>query len=46
MDHIAHGVEITVIDLGLARMNSASEDEIQTHWTPFEEEIFEGEGRL
>ncbi|KAI0940133.1 hypothetical protein AcV5_001323 [Taiwanofungus camphoratus] len=44
MDHIAHGVEITVIDLGLARMNSASEDEIQTHWTPFEEEIFEGEG--
>lgn len=43
MDDDVHGVEATIIDLGLARMDS-TDDEDQTHWTPFDEEIFEGEG--
>ncbi|EMD40955.1 hypothetical protein CERSUDRAFT_91707 [Gelatoporia subvermispora B] len=42
MDDVMHGVEATIIDLGLARMNSGEDDEI--HWTPFDEAIFEGEG--
>ena len=40
MDHPSHGVVATIIDLGLARMNG---DE-GVHWTPFDDEIFEGEG--
>lgn len=45
MDDEAHGIEATVIDLGLARMETSNSDNHETHWTPFEEEIFEGEGR-
>ena len=40
MDDPSHGVVATIIDLGLARMNG-DED---VHWTPFDDEIFEGEG--
>ena len=43
MDDDAHGVRATVIDLGLSRMNS-DERQSSVHWTPFEEETFEGEG--
>ena len=45
MDDEAHGIEATVIDLGLARMETSDGDSRETHWTPFEEEIFEGEGK-
>ncbi|KZT05662.1 uncharacterized protein LAESUDRAFT_681253 [Laetiporus sulphureus 93-53] len=41
MDDECHGVEVTLIDLGLARMNSSDKG---VHWTPFDEEIFEGQG--
>ncbi|PCH40873.1 hypothetical protein WOLCODRAFT_137049 [Wolfiporia cocos MD-104 SS10] len=44
MDDVAYGVEATVIDLGLARMRSTEGSGGETHWTPFDEEIFEGEG--
>lgn len=45
MDHPVHGIEATVIDLGLARMDAEDEDgELDVQWTPFDEEIFEGEG--
>lgn len=44
MDSIVHGVETTVIDLGLSRMNADHSDGERIHWTPLEEEIFEGEG--
>jgi serine/threonine-protein kinase haspin len=40
MDDPSHGVETTIIDLGLARMSGG--DGVQ--WTPFDDEIFEGEG--
>ncbi|KAH9948402.1 hypothetical protein B0H21DRAFT_876161 [Amylocystis lapponica] len=43
MDHAAHGVQATVIDLGLARMD-AEDGASGPRWTPFDEEIFEGEG--
>ncbi|KAH9927237.1 uncharacterized protein B0H18DRAFT_1003627 [Fomitopsis serialis] len=44
MDDESHGIEATVIDLGLARMETSDSGGTETHWTPFEEEIFEGEG--
>jgi serine/threonine-protein kinase haspin len=45
MDHPVHGVKATVIDLGLARMGACGNDgSMEIRWTPFEEEIFEGEG--
>ncbi|KZV69868.1 hypothetical protein PENSPDRAFT_753035 [Peniophora sp. CONT] len=43
MDDISLGVQATVIDLGLARM-SAHNGAAEPTWTPFDEEIFEGEG--
>ncbi|KAJ7180380.1 other/Haspin protein kinase [Mycena crocata] len=45
MDDPVHGVHATVIDLGLSRMDAGdgSGGEM-VHWTPFEEEIFMGEG--
>ena len=43
MDHLGHGVKATVIDLGLARMD-AGDSSTDIRWTPFDEEIFEGEG--
>ena len=42
MDHDAHGVEATVIDLGLSRMLSGEGDGV--HFTIPDEEVFEGEG--
>ncbi|KAI0832634.1 hypothetical protein BC628DRAFT_1407066 [Trametes gibbosa] len=45
MDDVAHGVLVTIIDLGLARMDAHdSEDAHCVHWTPFDDETFEGEG--
>ena len=44
MDHPDHGVLVTIIDLGLARMDSHDGSTRGTHWTPFDEETFEGEG--
>jgi serine/threonine-protein kinase haspin len=40
MDDLSHGVKATIIDLGLARMNGGD----GVHWTPFDDEIFEGDG--
>ena len=46
MDHLVHGVKATVIDLGLARMDTQADDgSTEVRWTPFDEEIFEGEGK-
>ena len=44
MDDPDHGVLVTVIDLGLARMDSHDAAGAGVHWTPFDEETFEGEG--
>ena len=44
MDHPTHGVKTTIIDLGLARMDADGSAERIVRWTPFEDEIFEGEG--
>lgn len=45
MDDLAHGVRATLIDLGLSRMDAGDgaggED---VHWTPFDDEVFMGEG--
>lgn len=47
MDHGCHGIEATVIDLGLARMDASDENgKSAVRWTPFDEEIFEGEGKV
>ena len=45
MDDVTNGVSVTLIDLGLARMDAGdgSGGEI-VHWTPFDAEIFMGEG--
>ncbi|KAH9943252.1 uncharacterized protein BXZ73DRAFT_40427 [Epithele typhae] len=43
MDDPAHGVLATVIDLGLSRMDDGSGTGAP-HWTPFDPEIFAGEG--
>lgn len=40
-----HGVRATLIDLGLSRMDAGDgSGGEKVHWTPFEEEIFMGEG--
>lgn len=45
MDHPAYGVQATVIDLGLARMDACADyGSTEICWTPFDEEVFEGEG--
>ncbi|KAG6842041.1 hypothetical protein C0991_003567 [Blastosporella zonata] len=45
MDDPAHGVRATLIDLGLSRMDAGDGDGGEMiHWTPFEEEVFMGEG--
>lgn len=41
MDDPSIGVKCTIIDLGLARIDHGCGD---AYWTPFEEEIFDGEG--
>ncbi|KAF8812229.1 hypothetical protein BYT27DRAFT_7335527 [Phlegmacium glaucopus] len=45
MDDITHGLVVTVIDLGLSRMDAGDGgDGEHVHWTPFDEEVFMGEG--
>ncbi|KAJ6628927.1 hypothetical protein B0H10DRAFT_1989870 [Mycena sp. CBHHK59/15] len=45
MDDPTHGVRATLIDLGLSRMDAGDGcGGEMVHWTPFEEEIFMGEG--
>ncbi|KAI0720324.1 hypothetical protein C8T65DRAFT_716067 [Cerioporus squamosus] len=44
MDDPDNGVLVTIIDLGLARMDSHAGAGDSVHWTPFDEETFEGEG--
>lgn len=45
MDDRLHGVEATIIDLGLSRMDAGDGgDGDRVHWTPFDDEVFMGEG--
>ncbi|KAG6821512.1 hypothetical protein H0H93_000021 [Arthromyces matolae] len=45
MDDPTHGVRATLIDLGLSRMDAGDGNGGEMiHWTPFEEEVFMGEG--
>ncbi|KAG6878574.1 hypothetical protein C0993_003029 [Termitomyces sp. T159_Od127] len=45
MDDPLHGVRATLIDLGLSRMDAGDGDGGEmVHWTPFEDEVFMGEG--
>lgn len=45
MDDLAHGVQATIIDLGLSRMDAGDGGSGErVHWTPFDEEMFMGEG--
>jgi serine/threonine-protein kinase haspin len=45
MDQPAYGVQATIIDLGLSRMDAGDgTGGERVHWTPFAEEIFMGEG--
>ncbi|TFK22321.1 hypothetical protein FA15DRAFT_622634 [Coprinopsis marcescibilis] len=45
MDDASHGVQATVIDLGLSRMDAGDgSDGFRAHWTPFDEEVFMGQG--
>lgn len=45
MDDLGHGVQATVIDLGLSRMDAGDGDKgVEVHWTPFDDEVFMGEG--
>jgi serine/threonine-protein kinase haspin len=47
MDDVAHGVQATIIDLGLSRMDATDTNGCEkVYWTPFEEEVFMGEGLL
>lgn len=46
MDDPLHGVEATVIDLGLSRMDAGDgHGGDPVHWTPIDQEVFEGEGK-
>lgn len=44
MDDDFFGVRATIIDLGLSRMNADGGARASVHWTPFDDEVFEGEG--
>jgi serine/threonine-protein kinase haspin len=45
MDDFAHGVRGTLIDLGLSRMDAGDgAGGERVHWTPFDDEVFMGEG--
>ena len=45
MDDGSHGIQATIIDLGLSRMDAGDgSDGERVHWTPFDEEVFMGEG--
>jgi serine/threonine-protein kinase haspin len=41
MDNYSSGIIVTIIDLGLSRMDASP---TEVHWTPFAPEVFEGEG--
>ncbi|KAF9481833.1 hypothetical protein BDN70DRAFT_875782 [Pholiota conissans] len=45
MDDLSHGVQATLIDLGLSRMDAGDgSDGDKVHWTPFDDEVFMGKG--
>ena len=45
MDDRSHGIQATIIDLGLSRMDAGDGgDGERVHWTPFDDEVFMGEG--
>ncbi|EKM79875.1 hypothetical protein AGABI1DRAFT_119933 [Agaricus bisporus var. burnettii JB137-S8] len=45
MDDSSYGVQVTIIDLGLSRMDAGDGDSGHVvHWTPFDDEVFMGEG--
>ncbi len=45
MDDRSHGIQATIIDLGLSRMDAGDGgDGEPVYWTPFDEEVFMGEG--
>ncbi|TFK43745.1 hypothetical protein BDQ12DRAFT_643394 [Crucibulum laeve] len=45
MDDPVNGVQATLIDLGLSRMDAGDgQGGERVHWTPFDEEVFMGEG--
>ena len=44
MDDMVHGVQTTIIDLGLARIDHGGRGNNTVFWTPFTDDIFEGEG--
>lgn len=44
MDSVVYGVQATIIDLGLSRMEARDCSQKVVHWTPFENCIFDGEG--
>jgi len=47
MDDAAHGVQATIIDLGLSRMDATDANGFEkVYWTPIDEEVFMGEGLL
>jgi serine/threonine-protein kinase haspin len=47
MDDVTHGVQATVIDLGLSRMDATDADGFEkVYWTTIDEEVFMGEGLL
>lgn len=45
MDSDVYGIQATIIDLGLSRMNSGAGSDA-VHWTAFDAETFEGEGGI
>lgn len=46
MDDSSYGVQVTIIDLGLSRMDAGDGDSGHVvHWTPFDDEVFMGEGK-
>jgi serine/threonine-protein kinase haspin len=44
MDDPSHGVQVTIIDLGFARMDTGDVKGVRALWTQPDEEMFEGEG--
>jgi serine/threonine-protein kinase haspin len=47
MDDLEHGVQATIIDLGLSRMDAGDGDDGEdVQWTPFDDEVFMGKGMM
>ncbi|KAJ3853117.1 other/Haspin protein kinase [Lentinula lateritia] len=45
MDDLSMGIQVTLIDLGLARMDAGDgQGGEMIHWTPFDEDVFTSEG--